>query len=746
MLLQSITLQGFKSFGKKVTMDFRQPVTCVVGPNGSGKSNVVEALRFVLGEQSMKSMRGKSGGDLIFKSPTQGGKVAKARVEMVFDNSARSFALAIEDGKHIPLDFETVTIAREVYPDGTNSYTVNGMDVRLKDVTGVLASVALGASHHHIISQGQADRLLSASTKERRQMIEDALGLRVYQVKLKQSEQKLEKTLAHLQEVELLRRELAPHLKHLTKQIERIREGATLRVDLVKKYALYFAYEENVVRSALTQAEDELRRTTDTLHALRSSLPQKTKDVYEPDQAILAEIQQVEQTNKTHESARRELERTIARVETLIVLEEQEMHKERQDVTVTVSTQKMQTTCSTILGHIQRAMSATDMREIRATLQNIDQVVRELQAQCGGDVIDTTTREQTILTLKATLAESIEQSKGYERDYQAGMSRTEALRTQLAQDREMFFMSERQGFIKEQEIKTEETKLMFITEKVAQAKLRKDRFDSDVQEAVALLGQELLQERKELTEVEQIADSEHLRRSIERLKIKVEELGAIGGQEIEADYRETKDRDAFLAKEVADIQASVDGLQTLIVDIRHTVEQSFVGGVEKINGAFKDFFTAMFGGGSAFLTLIAGTKKSKKTDEDDDGGDVAEESPFERGIEIHVSLPQKKVKDLSMLSGGERSLTSIALLFAMSQVNPPPFLVLDETDAALDEANAYRYGEMIARLGQTSQLIVVTHNRETMSRGDVLYGVTLDNDSASRILSIKFSEAEQYAK
>ena len=99
-----------------------------------------------------------------------------------------------------------------------------------------------------------------------------------------------------------------------------------------------------------------------------------------------------------------------------------------------------------------------------------------------------------------------------------------------------------------------------------------------------------------------------------------------------------------------------------------------------------------------------------------------------------------------MLSGGERSLTSIALLFAISQVNPPPFLVLDETDAALDEANSRKYGNMIANLSKYSELIVVTHNRETMSRAQVLYGVTMDALGASKLLSIKLEDASVYAK
>ena len=123
-----------------------------------------------------------------------------------------------------------------------------------------------------------------------------------------------------------------------------------------------------------------------------------------------------------------------------------------------------------------------------------------------------------------------------------------------------------------------------------------------------------------------------------------------------------------------------------------------------------------------------------------------EDFVIEKGIEIDVSLPHKKVKELQALSGGERSLTSIALLFAMSQVNPPPFLVLDETDAALDEANSRKYGDMLEKLSKQSQLIVVTHNRETMSRAGVLYGITIGGDEASKLLSVKFEEATQIAK
>jgi chromosome segregation protein len=126
---------------------------------------------------------------------------------------------------------------------------------------------------------------------------------------------------------------------------------------------------------------------------------------------------------------------------------------------------------------------------------------------------------------------------------------------------------------------------------------------------------------------------------------------------------------------------------------------------------------------------------------DDEGNQITEQ-----GIDIDVSLPNKKVKELSMFSGGERALVSIALLFAMSSITPPPFMVLDETDAPLDESNARKYGSMLQRLAEKSKLLVITHNRETMNHCDMLYGVTIGVEGASKLLSINFKDAEGYAQ
>jgi chromosome segregation protein len=155
----------------------------------------------------------------------------------------------------------------------------------------------------------------------------------------------------------------------------------------------------------------------------------------------------------------------------------------------------------------------------------------------------------------------------------------------------------------------------------------------------------------------------------------------------------------------------------------------------------------MFGGGSASLQIIAERrlKKGLSAAGPESEGDE-DDVETEEGIEISIALPHKRVKGLHMLSVGERALTSIALIFAMSQVNPPPFIILDETDAALDEANSRRYGDMIETLARHSQLIVITHNRETMSRAGVLYGITMAGDGVSKLLSVKFDEALAVAK
>jgi chromosome segregation protein len=308
----------------------------------------------------------------------------------------------------------------------------------------------------------------------------------------------------------------------------------------------------------------------------------------------------------------------------------------------------------------------------------------------------------------------------------------------------------KQRYEVQSQIKDCDAQLLLLTEQKNQLSLRKSYYDAELQESAFIFGPSFLHTLSSYTLSGPVM-REDLRKSIEKLKIRLEEHSGIGNDVVK-EYNETRERDTFLAREIRDIENSIANLESLVIDLKKTLDERFTSGVEIINAKFGDFFKTMFGGGSAFLSIVIEKRRKKRGEEEDvDDPELVEGSDeddrfFERGIDVHVNLPSKKVKELQMLSGGERSLVSIALLFAISQVNPPPFLVLDETDAALDEANSRRYGDMVEKLSELSQLIVVTHNRETMSRAGVLYGVTLGADGGSKILSIKFDDAVKVAK
>ncbi len=262
MYLKHLTISGFKSFAKKSELEFSAPITSIVGPNGSGKSNVAESFRFVLGEQSMKSMRGKKGGDLIFNGSDATSRSNKASVSIILDNSKRVF----------PMDFDEITLERTVYRDGQNEYQINGSKVRLKDVQELLSAANIGPTGHHIISQGEADRILSASAKERREMIEDALGLKVFQYKRIEAEKKLKKTQANIEKVQSLRREVAPHLKFLERQVKKIERAIALRSELTTVYAEYLKREDTYIAHHSDRLRLERTEPAQKLEALKEQL------------------------------------------------------------------------------------------------------------------------------------------------------------------------------------------------------------------------------------------------------------------------------------------------------------------------------------------------------------------------------------------------------------------------------------------------------------------------------------------
>jgi chromosome segregation protein len=748
-MLKKIEIAGFKSFAKKTVLSFDTPITAIVGPNGSGKSNVVESIRFVLGEQSMKSLRGKGGGDLVWKGSKLLPAGRSARVTIAFDNKDRKFAFSNAAGASADLSFDEITLSREVTSDGGSNYFINGSGVRLKDITELLGSVNIGASGHHIISQGEADRLLSASARDRRSMVEDALGLKVYQMRIKDAERKIEKTAANMKEVAALRRELAPHLMFLSKQVEKIQQAEELRREFAGLFADYRAREAGSIVFAEATVRAEESRIAHELEGLEVVATSARSRAYEDERKeVMAELRTAEDEQSKLSREREDIGRALGRIEGK--LDALFAVKEIPAATV-VPVGQVKTLCADIVSAIDGAADTEDLPMVRSVLaamrEKVHSFIETLSPTSNREAVESE-RETIRATIELERAPLDARLKDIEIYMASARNQVETCHEKIAALDQKVREAERDSYASVARRATLEGGLRECAQR-KETLMRRSAFLADeTQEAEALLGGMLSASPVEAGSEdtpELAAEREMLHRRLERIKIKLEDAGAASGAEVLKEYDDTRERDAFLARELVDIETSLASLRALIHELRDTIERTFKEGIEKINVQFGEFFKLMFGGGGAFLSIIVEHKRSRDEDGDALEGDP-DALPFEHGIEINVSLPHKKVKDLAMLSGGERSLISIALLFAMSQVNPPPFLVLDETDAALDEANSRKYGDMLTHLSKHSKLIVVTHNRETMSRAEVLYGVTMGLEGASKLLSIKFDEAVLIAK
>lgn len=756
MTLKSIELIGFKSFGKKSVVSFTTPITSVVGPNGSGKSNIVEAIRFVLGEQSIKSLRGKGGTDLIFKGSRGAAALSRAQVIITFDNSKKIFSFTNTDwrgGKPINIDFDEISISREVFSDGVNKYSINGTEVRLKDIIDLLSSVNIGSSGHHIISQGEADRILSASNKERRGMIEDALGLKIYQYRIKESERKLEKTGENMKEVNALKRELAPHLNFLKKQVAIIEKTKELRDDLREMYKTYVSSLYTHIKRETEEITHLKRVNTEKLLFVNEKISsiEKTKQNNNFESVYSEQIKQEEDKLNSYRIKKDELNLALGRIEGILEGFERQFAKIENSKEKVISHSNWLSFAKDIESEIDNILNIKELSRVVDALSSIkSRIVHFYSNDQEVDSLNNRENNKEYKDLKDSHSKLLAEKNEIEEKQSLVKLQIDSLKEKERRDMQAYQESEKvlYDMIRERgDANTEAQAISFREEKLVGIK---NSFETEMVEATTLVGREVLSFREILVEgnIDMNAIDE-LKRKIERIKIKIEDSGTSNGSDVMKEYEETKQRDEFLSHELVDLENGINSIRLLISDLKENLDKEFKDGIDKINKQFQDFFALMFGGGGAFLAITMEHKKPKKDEEIEDEEieiEETEEEGFERGIEINVSLPQKKVKDLHMLSGGERSLTSIALLFAISQVNPPPFLVLDETDAALDEANSRKYGDMLENLSRSSQLIVVTHNRETMSRAQVLYGVTMGAEGVSKLLSIRLEDATSYAK
>lgn len=282
MYLKRLELVGFKSFASKTVLDFPSGVTAIVGPNGSGKSNVIDAIRWLLGEREAKNIRGAKAEDLIFAGTPQKARLGMAQATIVFDNSARFF----------PVDYAEVAIRRRVDRDGISEYFLNEAPVRLKDIIDFFAKSRLGTKGFTIINQGSSDLFVRALPKERRAMLEEILGLRQFQLKKHEAERKLETTRFNLEKVRAMIEEIIPHLRLLRRQTGRWEKQDELKKELAELENKYFSAKLRDIEEEFKEFDprlkeldkkinekfDELKNLQQELKKVEDSQPKGDKD------------------------------------------------------------------------------------------------------------------------------------------------------------------------------------------------------------------------------------------------------------------------------------------------------------------------------------------------------------------------------------------------------------------------------------------------------------------------------------
>jgi chromosome segregation protein len=211
---------------------------------------------------------------------------------------------------------------------------------------------------------------------------------------------------------------------------------------------------------------------------------------------------------------------------------------------------------------------------------------------------------------------------------------------------------------------------------------------------------------------------------IKRLKGQIRRIGPINAQ-AQQEFFEVKERHEFLTNQIADLEKATDDLSQVIDELDALMERDFVKTFKSVNQEFSVYFARLFNGGEAKLVFSD------------------EENPVEGGVDIEARLPGRRQQGLALLSGGERSLTAVALIFALLKVSPTPFCILDEVDAMLDESNVGRFVELLKELSKKIQFVIITHNRNTVQAADVIYGVTMGRDSTSQMISLKLEELDE---
>ena len=699
MFLNRIILKNFKSFSGKTILDFPCLFTAIVGPNGSGKSNIVDAVRWAFGEQSFKNLRAEKGRDLIFSGKNKDSSAGFAEVELIFDNSKKIF----------PLEISELSILRRIDKEDNNSYFLNHQSCRLKDIVEVLAAARLGLKGLSIINQGSIGDILKVSSRERRIMLEESLGLKNLETKKEEAKRKLENTLINLDKAQALRHEILPHLRSLKRQVSRWEKREKIKEELLETEKKYFVNIYHQILQENTHSHPDIDKIKKDIEGLENGIREKEKEIGLSN----------EKFDKSLEIQIKNITQQIIDLQNQKSIQLRALGRKEVSSKLNITGESLEKGIFSIKGKLQPLLSFSNLEEIKKEIKNIIQDISTL-INSGSQEEE---KEENLKEIQKSL-EKIEEEINEKNEQLSNWQ------DQL-NERGLDFRN------KFQEIESKREEKEKLYRELQREEILNEKFRLRMEDFKRRLGEagfefqevEKLYQNEKNVQLVSLKEFSVLENKIWRRKKELSEMG-VEDENIINEYSDVSNRYDFLSQQIGDLNKGVEDLNTLIKELNNQIEEKFSKAINGINEEFNHYFQLIFKGGSAKLIQVKQESNNHN---------------IVWGVDIKINIPKTQLKGIDMLSGGEKTLITACLLFALVNQSNSPLVVVDEIDAALDEENSARFSEILKALTKKTQFIIITHNRMTMNAVQIIYGVTLSENDSSQLLSLKLEEAEALA-
>jgi len=786
MHLSSITIKGFKSFPDRTRLVFSPGVSVIVGPNGCGKSNVTDAVLWALGEQSPLNVRGQAMQDMIFAGGDGRGPSRAAEVEVVLSNEEPASHPAgpgreAEEPAGIGSDFSEISVRRRLDRSGDGTYWLNGARCRLADVVEGLSDASLGREMHSVISQGRVEEIVHSKPRDRRLLVEEAAGLGKHRKRRRRAQLKLERTQDNLDRALDVEREARSRLRPLKRQAQAADIHARLERESDELRARVLAAELRAHDQGLAGAEggaSEARSVRDAIEAELAEVNGRRTAIEERlaarDRERTESWGRLTAIRAAHErltvraealSARRvtlaaEVERRRAALGSLAAGlgsggdedggDAIETGLERISEALDVAGSAL----AGARGGSAKAERAVEIGRLRDAAELAARTARRLEELLGrrsqGSLESRLEQADAVLALLDGLCEAVAAARD------AAGQRAASLEKRMLGEGEADDVTAELRECSRQEAELQarlRTAGEAVTEsEVSAAHLRERRAEAvgELERIGARLGREIGAADEALED----AEREEIERKLERVARRREQLGPVNPL-AEREYEDALEHVNELEEQRADLEQALSELDGLIRETDTQIHAAFEETFEAAEKNFTELVEHLFPGGRGRLRLVGerGPKPvlgGAEPEANEPAAEDAEEEPADefsgQGVEIEVTPAGKATRRLSLLSGGEKSLVALAFVFAVFLARPSPFYILDEVEAALDDANIDRFLQLVGRFADRAQFIIVTHQKRTMDAADVLYGVSMGAGGVTKVVSRKMPRDDEGAQ